>query len=332
MLTSKLRALKPVHSAGERNNAAMPLSPQFDTEDAVLVTVGTDSSFDLIDGPLFLPAGTRLAGIWPTEQPGDRSLCAVVVGEVTWHFPLERVTLTHLSTGLAPWQEQARIAQESLTLAQEREREGLDAEAVRLYARALVELEASGKTPLELTDARHKRALLLRKTGNASEALLEFERYARAYQTDAFVAGYREVERSSVELAAWGYISVGAIILHDLGYSEPALQQKLSLVARHLLDLLKYIARRYTTQVEGLLTATEIHLALGDKSEAQALFERADDLYHRQRLGSPAGTDGISRHLERLRVTLGKTKRKPRSTSGRNPRKNRTAGKRGTRR
>ena len=310
----------------------MPLPPHLEAEETVLVVVRTDSSFDLVDGPLFLPAGTRLIGTWSAEQPGDSSTCAVAVREITWHFPIERITVSHLAAGLLPWQEQARIAKENLALAQEQEREGHDAEAARLYARALVELEASGKTPLDLTDARHKRALLLRKIGNASEAELEFERFAHAYEADAFVAGYQEVDRNAVELAAWGYMSAGAIILHDLGFTETALQQKLGLIVRRLLGLLKYIPRRYTTKVEGLLTAAEMYLALGDKREARSLFDQADGLYHRQQLGSPAGTDGISRHVARLQETVGGTKRKPGSAPRRSSRKKRATEKRGSRR
>jgi hypothetical protein len=330
METSKYEGAD-ISSIEQRMDSLMTLPLTINPEDTVLVVMQADNSFDLPDGPIFVPAGTRLIGEWSPEQPSDSSACAVIVVEETWHFPIEHITVSHLSEGLLPWQEQARIAQESLACAEEQEQEQHDEEAARLYAQAIVELEASGKIPLELTDVRHKRALLLRKVGDASGALLEFERYAHAYEADAFLTGYREVDRNAVELAVWGYISMGSIILHGLDYSEAALQQKLHLVARRLLELLTYIARRYTTKVEGLLTAAEMYLALNDKSEARSLFEQAAGLYYRQQIGFLAGTDGISRHLVRLQETFGGTKHKPGPAPRRKARKKRTVGKRGTR-
>jgi hypothetical protein len=112
---------------------------------------------------------------------------------------------------------------------------------------------------------------------------------------------------------------MGAIILHDTDYREVAWKQKLDLIVRHLLSLLKYIARRYNTKVEVLLTSAEIKHALGNKSEAQSLFNQAADLYHRQGLESSPDAHGISLHLSRLQEIFGGTPRKsgtaPRRTS-----------------
>jgi hypothetical protein len=164
--------------------------------------------------------------------------------------------------------------------------------------------------------------------GDALASLLEFERFARAYEADAFAAGYQYVDRNAVELAAWGYNSMGAIILHDTDYREVALQQKLDLIVRHLLSLLKYIARRYNTKVEVLLTAAEIEHTLGNKSEAQSLFNQAADLYHRQGLESSPDAHGISLHLSRLQEIFGGTPRKSGVTSLQTSRKRASSGKR----
>lgn len=112
---------------------------------------------------------------------------------------------------------------------------------------------------------------------------------------------------------------MGAIILHDTDHLDVIWKPKLDLVVSHLLSLLKYIARRYNTKVEMLLTVAEIKHALGNQNEAQSLFNQAADLYHRQGLALSPDAKGISLHLERLQETFGGAQRKsgtaPRRTS-----------------
>lgn len=60
--------------------------PHFDAGVLVLVVMQVDNKYDLSDGTLFLPEGTRLLGLWTTEQPSEETICAVTVGDVTWHF------------------------------------------------------------------------------------------------------------------------------------------------------------------------------------------------------------------------------------------------------
>jgi tetratricopeptide (TPR) repeat protein len=286
----------------------------FDAGAAVLVVVRADNRYDVSDGTLFLPEGTRLIGVWSQEQPGDGMAYAVIVGnDVTWHFPIESVALSPLAEHLQPWQEQERIAFESVALAQEEERRDHPVEAQRLYARALIELEASGKTAGELADVRQKRAFLLREVGEIQEAIIEFERLARAYESLAFTPGYGVVDRDYVELAAQALNALGNTILHHADSSSEQMQQKLRQVDRRLLEFMQYIARRYVTKVEILLTCAEISHTLGDTREALRLLEQADALYLRQHLDSAYVSGGVTLHLTRLKQTFGVAGRKGKS-------------------
>lgn len=283
----------------------------FDAGAAILVVVRADNRYDVSDGTLFLPEGTRLVGVWSEEQPGDGTAYAVIVGnDVTWHFPIESVALSLLAEHLQPWQEQERIAFESVALAQEEERQEHPDQAQRLYARALIELEASGKTAGELADVRQKRAFLLRQTGEIQEAIVEFERLARAYESLAFTPGYSSVDREYVELAAQALNALGSTILHHADRGSELMQQKLCQVARRLLELIQHIARRHVTKVEVVLTCAEISQVLGDTREGKRLLEQADVLYLQQRLGSVFISDGVTLHLTRLKHIFGVAEQK----------------------
>lgn len=304
-------------TGGRKTHMASPV--HFDAGAVVLVVVRVDNRYDVSDGTLFLPEGTRLIGAWSQEQPGDGTACAVIVGDdVTWHFPTGSVALSPLAEHLQPWQEQERIASESVALAQEEERQEHPDEAQRLYARALIELEASGKTAGELADVRQKRAFLLRQVGEIQEAIVEFERLARAYGSLAFTPGYNSVDRDYVELAAQALNALGNTILHHADRSSEQMQQKLRQVDRRLLELIQHIARRYVTKVEVLLTCAEISRVLGDTREGQRLLEQADALYLRQHLGSVSISDGVTLHLTRLKQIFGVAEQKrtsrPRTT------------------
>lgn len=218
------------------------------------------------------------------------------------------------------WQEQARIAAESLALAQEQERQHHPIEAQRLYARTLIELEASGKSPVDLTDLRQRRAFLLKEVGNIPEALTEFERLADVYEREILSSGYGNVDRNYAELAAWSLNMMGEMLLHDTDRRSEFIRQKLGMVARRLLSMVKYLARRYDSKVQMLLTAAEIHHVLGDNAESLSLFEQADTLFHQKHLGSLVVPDGLSLHLARVRETLGLPMHKRRTSARATPR------------
>lgn len=291
--------------------------PHFVHEDVLLVAVRTDNRYDLNDGPLFVPEGTRFIGIWAEEQPSEGSICAVSVGDNTWHFPLESVALSPLDEHLEPGREQARIAAESLALAQEQARQQHPDEAQRLYARALLELEASGKSSSDLIDVRQKRAFLLREVGNVPEALIESERLARAYEKEAFLSDYGNVDRNYAELAAWAWKMMGDMLMHNTEHPfSDVTRQKLSMVADRLLSLVTYLSRRYDSKVHMLLTISEINHVLGEKNSSLALFKQADALYSQKHLGSATRTgDGLSLHRTRLGEILGLSLQKKKASS-----------------
>jgi hypothetical protein len=94
----------------ERGSFRMAHPPRIAAGASVLVVVRTDNSYDVQDGTLFLPEGTRLIGSWLEDQPGDGSAYAVDVGEITWHFPVESVTVSPLAEHVRPQEEQERSA------------------------------------------------------------------------------------------------------------------------------------------------------------------------------------------------------------------------------
>src|SRR5438270_309161 len=71
-----------------KGEISMAHPPRIAAGESVLVVVRTDNSYDVQDGTLFLPEGTRLIGSWLEDQPGGGSAYAVDVGEITWHFPV----------------------------------------------------------------------------------------------------------------------------------------------------------------------------------------------------------------------------------------------------
>lgn len=292
--------------------------PHFKTDEAILVVMRRDNSYDLSDGSTFVPEGTRFIGMWATEQPDDKTICAVSVEDNTWHFPLEGVALSPLDEYLEPGREQARIAAESLALAQEQERHQHPADAQRLYARALLELEASGKSSADLTEEiRQKRVFLLKEVGNIPEALTECERLARTYETMTLRFGYGNVDRNYAELAAWAWKMTGDMLMHTTDDQQSDITtQKLSMVADRLLSLVTYLARRYDSKAHMLLTISEIKHVLGDIDESIVLFKQADTVYVQKHLGSTARSgDGLSLQRTRLSETLGLSLQKNRTSS-----------------
>jgi tetratricopeptide (TPR) repeat protein len=289
--------------------------------------VRTDNSYDVQDGTLFLPEGTRLIGSWLEDQPGDGSAYAVDVGEITWHFPVESVTVSPLAEHVRPRVEQERIASDSLAGALALERQELWADAQRMYARALLELEASGKTADEVADVRQKRAFILRSIGEGKEAVIEFERLARTYEAMALSPGYGGMDRNYAELAAQTYNAVAQTILHHADPSSEQMRSRLHQVTRRLLDIIKDVARRYETKVEVLLTCAEAFYALGDTGEALSLFDQAETLYLQRHLGEVSANQGVTLHLTRLRqifdVTQRKRKAPPRAPRRKNQKKRR---------
>jgi tetratricopeptide (TPR) repeat protein len=289
--------------------------PHIDAGGSVLVVVRTDSRYDVSDGSLFLPEGTRLIGSWSEDQPGDGSTYAVAVGEITWHFPVGSVTVSPLAEQVQPWVEQERIANASLAEALVLERQEHRAEAQRMYARALIELEASGKTADEVAGVRQKRAFLLRDIGEDQEAMAEFERLARTYEAAAFSPGYGGVDRDYAELAAQAYNALAQTILHHADPGTEEMQSRLRQVTRRLLDIIRHIARRYETKVEVLLTCAEAFQALGDTSEALSLFDQAETLYLQRHLDEASVSQGAMFHLTRLRQAFGVAQRKRKARS-----------------
>ena len=181
------------------------------------------------------------------------------VADNTWHFPLDSVTLSPLDEHLEPGREQARVAAESLALAQEQERQRHSADAQRLYARALLELEASGKSSADLTDVRQKRVFLLRAVGNIPEALIS----ASGSRVPTKVLRFPSV------MPVWtvitlsllhGWRMIGDLLMYNTDDQDSdSTRQKLSMVADRLHSLVKYLARRYDSKAHMLLTISEIN-------------------------------------------------------------------------
>lgn len=293
--------------------------PQFKAGDLVLVLFQQDCSYNEGDDILFLPRGTRLIGAWADEQPAENHTYAVDVAGTVWHFVVPNTTASLLEEQVYPQQEQQRIAQESFDQAQAQEREAHLDEAQRLYAQAIVELEASGEQPEgKIADARFKRAFILKEIGVIDDAIIELERLAQSYEKVAFTFHYGGVDRDYAELAAQALNSVGRIILYHADPSTEQMQQKLRRTVDRMLRAIQPIARRYTTKTEVLLTAAEIFFAMGNANEALSLFRQADTIYHDQ-LETATRTDAVGLHLDRVRKELGQPEKKQRKRGADRP-------------
>ena len=124
-----------------------------------------------------VPQGTQLVGVWEALPPVEEGRCAVHVNGTPWTADRDNVIVTRLDPATVPWKEQERIANAHLAQAKEASRQGKDEEARQHYGRALVELEASGKSAIEITAERLLYAFLLAKQGHAAliaELLQEF--------------------------------------------------------------------------------------------------------------------------------------------------------------
>ncbi len=98
--------------------------------------------------------GTQLVGVWEVLSPAEEGRCAVHVNGTRLPVDRDDVAVTRLNPECIAWKEQERIAGEHLAQAKNAERQGKEEEARQYYARALVELKASGKSAVEIAAQR----------------------------------------------------------------------------------------------------------------------------------------------------------------------------------
>ncbi len=126
-----------------------------------------------------VPQGTQLVGVWEALSPAEEGRCAVRVNGTPWTVDRADVAVSRLDPAAVAWKEQERITGEHLAEAATAERQGKDDEARQHHARALVELEASGKSTVEIAAERLLYAFLLAKVERTSEAMAQMDRAAR---------------------------------------------------------------------------------------------------------------------------------------------------------
>ena len=280
--------------------------------DRVLVELLTDASFAGEQGEdaEVLLHGTQLIGVWEVEQPAEEDRCAVTINGTTWIFNRKDVRLRQGEHTIPPRFEQERIAGEHLARAQEASRQGQDEEAQQHYARALVELEASGKSAVEIAAERLLYAFLLAKAGRTSLAIAHMERAARACEGVAVHPVYGK-NLNEAELAAQALIALGHTALYATDLDEAVRWRTLRQTVERGLTINRLIKKRYETKVTLLLTVAELLHALGETHEAKTLLEQADTFYQQQ-LASMEGwpaIEPITGHLQRVKATLGQVRR-----------------------
>ena len=225
-------------------------------------------------------------------------------------FDREDVRLRQVALTIPIWKEQERIAGEHLAQAKTAERQGKDEEARQYYARALVELEASGKSAVEIAAERLLYAFLLAKADRTAEAMAQMDRAARACEAVAVHPIYGK-NLNEAELAAQALIALGHTALYATDLDEVHRQRTLRQVASRLLAMNRLIKKRYETKVTLLLTAAELLHALGEVREAMTLLEQADTFYQQQ-LAIMEGwstIEPITGHLQRVKARLRQVKR-----------------------
>ncbi len=257
-----------------------------------------------------VPQGTQLVGVWEALPPVEEGRCAVRVNGTPWTADRDNVIVTRLDPATVPWKEQERIANAHLAQAKEASRQGKDEEARQHYGRALVELEASGKSAIEITAERLLYAFLLAKAERTADAMAQMDRAARACEAVAVHPIYGK-NLNEAELAAQALIALGHTALYAADLDEAVRRRTMRQTVERLLAMNKLIKKRYETKVTLLLTAAELLHALGETHEATTLLEQADTFYQQQLAimeGWPT-IEPITQHLHRVKARLRQIKR-----------------------
>ncbi len=301
---------------GKGNDAMDTHSSQaavlFQGGDVVLVELRTSSTFAGEQGEdaEVVPQGTQLVGVWEVEQPAEEGTCAVSINGTTWTFEREDVGLSQVALKIPIWKEQERIAGEHLAQAKAAERQGKDEEARQHYARALVELEVSGKSAVEIAAERLLYAFLLAKADRTTDAMAHMDRAARACEAVAVHPIYGK-NLNEAELAAQALIALGHTAPYATDLDEAVRRRTMRQTVERLLAMNRLIKKRYETKVTLLLTAAELLHALGETKEAMTLLEQADTFYQQQLtiMEGWSTIEPITQHLQRVKARLRQVKR-----------------------
>ncbi len=162
---------------------AKPANQSFQAGDQLLVRVLVDTYFDTEgeENRELVPAETQLIGAWEADQPAEGSLCRIAINETTWTFVQQERELQHLPPSVTPWQEQERIAQEDLVHAKRYEAQKNTELAWRFYGRAIIELQASGKSEVEIAQERFLYAVLLTEVDRTADAIFQLDNGAPGF-------------------------------------------------------------------------------------------------------------------------------------------------------
>jgi tetratricopeptide (TPR) repeat protein len=275
--------------------------PEPDTHHQVLlVTFLEDCRYKTARGEIdVIPQGTRLIGIWDTDQPEDKAIAAVVINHITWHLTRTQVRLSPLQEHLV----QVYIAGEDEDQASECEKQEDYAGAQTCWARAIIEYEASGWTEIRLAPLRMKRAGLLLQLRQDAEAASELERAARTYESQA----YHRLTRAMGMHLDYAEQAVDALIPLAMVYLHRTHDQiRARGVLERLLSLNALIKKRYERKVDLLLFLSEFFLDLGDQHEALTSFDQANRFYAQQ-LAAIADFPSIipiAKHLQTVKERL----------------------------
>jgi len=251
-----------------------------------------------------IPEGTRLVGIWNTEQPKDTRVCAVTVNNTSWSLAKIQVRLSPMEKPL----EQVDIAGEDEGQAIACEEREDYAGAQTFWARATAEYAACGWPKVRLALFRKRRADILLRLGRYAEAASELERAAQAYKSQA----YKPLNRAAGIYLDYAEQAVDTLIpmatIH-LQHTHDPLRARVTV--EQLAELNTLIKKRYERKVHLLLTLCGFFLDLGERREALTFFDQANRLYAQQLAGIadlPALLS-VTEHLQTVKERLQTAKR-----------------------
>lgn len=268
--------------------------------DLMLITFLEDCYYDASNGfSDYVPKGTRLIGEWDIKQTEDTSVCTFIVNGVTWNLEKDQVRTTDWDRTLT--QEQIANTDESQANLQDEQKDWASAQV--LYARAIIEFEATGWTESRLATLRMKRAGALLELKQDNDAAEELERAGRAFEEQAqnpynrMVSGHLDYAEHAVD----ALIPLATVYLRRIHDTVRARQ-----VIERLLTLNSLIKKRYERKVDLLLYIVEFWLDLGERDQALSYFEQANRFYSQQlaHMEDFFTVAPIAAHLKKVKVRL----------------------------
>jgi hypothetical protein len=204
------------------------------------------------------------------------------------------------------------LAASDLAFAKKHEAQERTELAWRYYGRAIIELQASGKTEVEIAQERFLYATQLIKAERTPDALFQLAQSAQIYEAKALDPRVQMfgAHLDYAEAAVQALIALGSIHQHREDLQDERAQYALRRVVDRLLTMNKLIKKRYESKVMLLFEVAAFLHALAD-DDAATYFAQAEK-YYTQQLAYLEGfsqVEPVREVRERVRSQLGTVKR-----------------------